>query len=92
LIRRRRQTVRKLWNFEQVGPGRFLSAELNPPTYQLLALAVTVVILVFANIYYLKTARDQAEAASPQAKESQRQADVAMENLKRKRSSKPRRN
>jgi len=52
----------------------------------------TVLILVFANIYYLKIARDQAEAASAQAKESQRQADVAMENLKRKRSSKPRRN
>ncbi len=30
----------------------------------------------------LKIARDQAEAASAQAKERQRQADLAMENLK----------
>src|ERR1700730_9392667 len=34
----------------------------------------TVLILVFANIYYLKIARDQAAAAGAQAKESQRQA------------------
>jgi hypothetical protein len=44
--------------------------------------AATVVILVFINIYYLKIAKHQAEAAHAQAKESQRQADVAMENLK----------
>ena len=44
--------------------------------------AVTVVILALVNICYLKIARDQTRAASIQARESQRQADVAMENLK----------
>jgi hypothetical protein len=44
--------------------------------------AVTVVILAFINIYYLKIARHQSKAANIQARESQRQADVAMENLK----------
>ena len=44
--------------------------------------AGTVVILVFITIYYLKIAKRQTEAAIAQAKESQRQADVAMENLR----------
>src|ERR1700686_3595488 len=44
--------------------------------------AGTVVILVFINAYYLKIAKRQTEAAIAQAKESQRQADAAMETLK----------
>ncbi|HEY4050051.1 MAG TPA: hypothetical protein VGM27_24580 [Acidobacteriaceae bacterium] len=55
---------------------------LNISDWVAIVNAVTVLILVFVNIYYLKIARDQAEAARAQAKESQRQADVAMENLK----------
>jgi len=43
--------------------------------------AFTVVVLVLINAYYLKIAKRQAEAASAQAKESQRQADAAMEHL-----------
>ena len=43
--------------------------------------AGTVVILVFINIYYL-IAKRHTEAAIAQAKERQRQADVAMENLR----------
>jgi hypothetical protein len=44
--------------------------------------AVTVVILVVVNIRYLKIASEQTTAANVQARESQRQADVAAENLK----------
>jgi hypothetical protein len=44
--------------------------------------AATIVILVLINAYYLKIAKRQAEAAIVQAKESQRQADAAMENLR----------
>jgi len=43
--------------------------------------ALTVVVLVFVNAYYLKIANRQAEAANAQARESQRQADAAMESL-----------
>lgn len=44
--------------------------------------AATVVILAVVNICYRKIASDQTKAANIQARESQRQADVAMENLK----------
>jgi hypothetical protein len=44
--------------------------------------AATVVILAVVNICYLKIASDQTKAAVIQARESQRQADAAMENLK----------
>jgi len=44
--------------------------------------ALTVVVLVFINAYYLKIAKRQAEAANAQARESQRQADAAMESLR----------
>jgi hypothetical protein len=55
---------------------------LNISEWAAIVNAVTIVILVFVNMYYLIIARDQVEAARAQAKESQRQADVAMENLK----------
>lgn len=55
---------------------------LNISEWAAIVNAVTVVILVFVNIYYLKIAKHQAEAARIQAIESQRQADVAMKNLK----------
>jgi hypothetical protein len=44
--------------------------------------AATVIILVVINAYYLKIAKRQTEAAIAQAKESQRQADAAMETLR----------
>jgi hypothetical protein len=43
---------------------------------------LTVVVLVFINVRYLRIAKLQAEAANAQARESQRQADAAMESLK----------
>jgi hypothetical protein len=55
---------------------------LNISEWAAIVNAVTVVILVFINIDYLRIAKHQAEATHAQAKESQRQADVAMENLK----------
>jgi hypothetical protein len=55
---------------------------LNIPEWIAIVNALTVVILVFINAYYLKIAKHQAEAANAQAKESQRQADAAMENLR----------
>lgn len=44
--------------------------------------AATVVVLVVINAYYLRIAKRQTEAAIAQAKESQRQADAAMETLR----------
>jgi len=59
---------------------RFLG--LNIAELAAIVNAATVVVLIFINAYYLKIARRQTEAAVAQAKESQRQADAAMENLK----------
>jgi hypothetical protein len=55
---------------------------LNVSEWASLVNAVTVVILVIINAYYLKIAKAQVEAANAQARESQRPAGAATENLK----------
>ena len=66
---------------ESIGPDHTI-AGFHISEWAAIVNAATVVILALVNICYLKIARDQTKAASIQARESQRQADVAMENLK----------